>query len=129
MKAGSFKGLGFVSLFLVAMSVALASSSRTGVLEGRVQVVRKGGANLAGVEDKVPYVGYPLAVFSTNGKTEVAQVTPDDEGRFHVSLPPGDYVLDVKQRGRLRVTARPFTVISGQTVRVDLTVESAVEPM
>jgi hypothetical protein len=135
MKGGGFKGLGFAWLSLVMMSVALAGSSNSGVLEGRIQILVKAGTNLAGVDDtsatkeKIPYVDSPLAVLSKNGKSEVAQVTPDSEGRFHLNLPAGDYVLDVKQRGRLRVTERPFTIISGQTVRVDLTVESAVEPM
>jgi hypothetical protein len=55
----------------------------------------------------------------------------DGEGRFHFSLPAGDYLLDVKRNGRnrLRVTARPFTVVAGQTVHVDLKLESPLEAL
>ncbi len=136
MTGRGFKRLGFASLLLVlTIAAALAGSSKSGVLEGRIEIQVSGGAPLAddisARKDKIPYVGYPVVVLSRDGKREVAQVAPDSEGRFHVDLPPGDYLLDVKQHGRnrLRSTARPFTVISGQTVRVDMTVESAVEPM
>lgn len=123
-----------VGLLLFAMSnVMPAASSSAGILEGRVQILRSGGANLADdtarKPEKVPLADYPLVVLSKDGKTEIARVASDSEGRFHVSLPAGDYVLDVKQHGRLRVTARPFTVSPGQTVRVDMTVESAVPPV
>ena len=43
-------------------------------------------------------------------------------------LPPGDYILDVLGRApkRIRAEAQPFTVVSGQTVRVDMNVDTGV---
>lgn len=127
--------LGAAVLLFVVIRVAVAGSSSTGILEGQVQILRSGGANLSddtsARKEKAPYSGAPLVVLSKDGKTEVSQILPDSDGRFHVNLPAGDYVLRLKQhgRGRLRAEARPFTIVAGQTVRVDMTVESAVPPM
>jgi hypothetical protein len=105
-------------------------------VEGQVRIVlSKGGAQLADDtspdKEKMPYADYPVLILSKDRKTEVAQVTPDADGRFRTSLPAGDYVLDVKRdrHHRLRVTARPFTVVGGQTVQVEMEIESAIEPM
>ena len=125
-----------VAMLFFALSHQMpAASSRPGILEGQVQILRSGGAHLAddagSAREKEPLADCPLVVLSKDGKTEIAQTVSDSEGRFRVSLPAGDYVLNAKQHGRnrLRMAARPFTVISGQSVRVDLTVESAVAPM
>jgi hypothetical protein len=122
------------ALGLIISPAALAGSG-TGTVEGRVQIARSGGAELADdtstEKQKAPLSDYPVVVLSKDGKKEISQVTLDSEGRFHLNLPAGDYLLDVKRNGRnrLRALARPFTVVVGQTVRVDLTVESAIEAM
>lgn len=126
---------GAALLFLLVSNIVQASSS-PGIVEGQVRVIlSKGGAHLADDtspnKEKTPYAEYPVLILSKDRKTEVAQVTPDSDGRFRTTLPAGDYVLDVKSdaRKRLRVTARPFTVVGGQTVQVDMEIESAIEPM
>jgi Carboxypeptidase regulatory-like domain len=124
-----------VTAFLFVMSYAVVFGSGTGVVEGRVQIAQSGGAHLAddtsAQKQKPPLTDYPVVVLSKDGKTEISQVAVDSEGRFHFNLAAGDYLLDVKRNGRsrLRVSARPFTVVAGQTVHVDLTVESAIEAM
>jgi hypothetical protein len=74
------------------------------------------------------YPDYPLVILSKAGQKEVARVTPDQEGNYRISLPPGDYILDVQARGHSNVRAepQPFTVVSGQTVHVDMNVSSGV---
>jgi hypothetical protein len=125
---------GAAILFLLVSNIMQASSS-PGVVEGQVRIVSKGGTHLAddtsSNKEKIPYADYPVLILSKDRKTEVAQVTPDAEGRFRTNLPPGDYVLDIKSeaRKRLRVTARPFTVVGGQTVQIDMEIESVIEPM
>ncbi|MFL6519388.1 MAG: hypothetical protein ACJ8NS_04145 [Chthoniobacterales bacterium] len=126
---------GAALLFLLVSNIIQASSS-PGIVEGQVRIVlSKGGAHLADDtsvnKEKIPYADYPVLILSKDRKTEVAQVTPDGNGRFRTNLPAGDYVLDVKRnaRHRLRVTASPFTVVDGQTVQVEMEIESAVEPM
>jgi hypothetical protein len=122
-------------LFLAVNNVLPASPPDSGVVEGQARVVLSKGTEpteeTSPKKEQVPYADYPVVVLSKDKKTEVAQVTLDREGRFRVNLPAGDYVLDVKRQGRkrLRVTAHPFTVVAGQTVRVDVEIESAIEPM
>jgi len=43
-------------------------------------------------------------------------------------LPPGDYVLDVQRRAPGHVRAKPqrFTVVSNQTVRVDMDIDTGI---
>ena len=119
----------------ISPAVLAGPGTGTGTVEGRVQITRSGGAELADdtstEKQKAPLTDYPVVVLSKDGKKEISQVALDSEGRFHLNLPAGDYLLDVKRNGRnrLRVLARPFTVVVGQTVRVDLTVESAIEAM
>ena len=74
------------------------------------------------------YADYPLIVLSQDRKKEVTRVTADGNGNYRAGLPPGDYVLDVQRRprGRVRATPQPFTVVSGQTVRVDMDIDTGV---
>jgi hypothetical protein len=74
------------------------------------------------------YTDYPLVVLSRDQKTEVAHVTPDENGNYRMDLPPGDYVLDVQNRRRRHVRATPqsFTVVSNQTVHVDMAIDTGV---
>ena len=124
-----------VSLLIVRSDVLVASSAIDGIVEGRVRVIQSGGAKLAddnlSQKEKVSYAGYPIVVLTQDRHAEVARVPVAEDGRFKLSLPAGQYVLDVKQEGpkKLRVDTRPFTVVAGQTVSVDIEIESAVEPV
>jgi hypothetical protein len=70
------------------------------------------------------YAEYPLIILSQDGKKEIAHVTADENGKYRVALPPGAYILDVQDRVAKRVRAKPqpFTVISNQTVHVDMNI-------
>ena len=72
------------------------------------------------------YAEYPLIVLSQDGKKEIARVTADENGNYRAALPPGDYILDVQDRAGKRVRAKPqpFTVVSNQTVRVDMNIDT-----
>jgi hypothetical protein len=61
---------------------------------------------------------------SQDGKKEIARVTADENGNYRISLPPDAYILDMKDRAakRIRAKPQPFTVVSNQTVRVDLSI-------
>jgi len=74
------------------------------------------------------YAEYPLIILSKDGKNEVARVTADKNGNYRAALPPGDYVLDVQRRAPGHVRAKPqrFTVVSNQTVRVDMDIDTGV---
>src|SRR5262249_2500650 len=59
-------------------------------------------------------------------KKEITQVTADKDGNYRVTLPPGDYILDVPRRkpGFVRATPQPFTIVSNHTVRVDMHIDT-----
>jgi hypothetical protein len=65
---------------------------------------------------------YPLVILSRDGQKEIARIAVDAEGNYHVALPPGDYILAVQGRARRHAHAppHPFTVVSSQTVHVDM---------
>src|ERR1044072_7222500 len=89
------------TLSCAASFVADASPSAMGVLEGQIDILQSGGANLADdvspEKKKAPCAACALVVLSKDGKTEIAQVPVNGDGQFRVGLPPGDYLLDEKQ--------------------------------
>ena len=120
------------SLFLALTQPAPIKAAPPGFLEGRLKVILSREVELA---DATPapataenYADYPLIVLSQDRKKEVTRVTADGNGNYRAGLPPGDYVLDVQRRprGRVRATPQPFTVVSGQTVRVDMDIDTGV---
>ena len=124
-----FKYLIAACISLVLAGMASTYATPQGFLEGHLKVV-----SLRAVEpsDEMPramvaprtYAEYPLVILSRDGKKESARVTADENGNYRVSLPPGAYILDVEGRGPKRLRARPqeFTVVSNQTVRVDMSI-------
>ena len=74
------------------------------------------------------YAEYPLIILMEDQKTEIACITADANGNFRVSLPPGNYVLDVQDRKRRHVRAIPqrFTVTSNQIGRVDMDIDTGI---
>jgi hypothetical protein len=121
--------------FLIAASLAVtAAVPNTGSVQGQVTVAVPRGTALSddasSQKEKIPYRDYPLVVRSSDGKTEIAQVSLDEEGKFQIDLPAGDYLLDMKHRRKgLRVMARPFKVVVGQTVRVNFEISQGLEVM
>ena len=74
------------------------------------------------------YAEYPLIIRSQHRGEEIARVMADEHGNYRVALPPGNYLLDVqgRARGHARAKVQPFTVISNQAVRVDMTVDTGI---
>ena len=72
------------------------------------------------------YAEFPLIVLSQDRKQQVARVTADGNGDYRIALPPGDYVLDVQGRGRVRAIPQSFKVVAGETVRVDMDIDTGI---
>jgi hypothetical protein len=117
-------------LFLISIGCVVSDNAvPPGFLEGHLKI-----ASLGAVEhsDEMPrqtvtpekYAQYPLMVLSQDGQKEIAPVIADGNGNYRVALPPGNYILDVQQRAakRLRTKPQPFSVVSNQTVHVDMNV-------
>ena len=111
-----------------------AAAPVAGIIEGQLKILSENGASLDGVsrkDEKAPCEKCALVILSKNDRSEIAQVTTDKEGRFRVSLPAGDYILELKRSGRIRLLGAPkeFTITAEKTVHVEMDVESAVSPM
>lgn len=120
-------------VFLLFAGSALIDAAPLGFMEGHLKIVSPKEVELA---DETPskmtaenYADYPLIILSRDGEKEIARVTADEGGKYRVALPPGNYVLDVQGRrpkGHLRAKQQPFTIISNQTVRVDMNIDTGI---
>ena len=118
-----------VCIFSVVTSTA---AEPPGFVEGRLKIISGKEVELA--EGNVPataaenYAQFPLIVLAEGGKKEIVRLTTDGNGKYRTALPPGDYVLDVQGRARshLRVKPKRFTIVSNQTVRVDMDIDTGV---
>lgn len=115
-----------------ADSIASDHEAPNGAVEGHFHIVSPQTVDLA--DGTLPtvtaetYAAYPLVVLSADGKKEIATVTADAKGNYRLSLPPGEYVLDVKDRVRKHVRAKPqkFTVTADHTVQVNLEMDTGI---
>ncbi len=120
----------YVSL-LLACSASIEATP-PGFMEGHLKIISLNEVELADGNTATPsaenYAVYPLIILSEEEKKEIARVTADENGNYHVALPPGNYVLDVERRTRGHVRAKPqqFTVVSNQTVRVDMDIDTGI---
>jgi hypothetical protein len=115
-------------IFLLAYSASI-NAAEQGFLEGHLKIIF---GMAVGPSDEMPrpeiapesYAEYPLVVLSQEEKKEIARVTADKKGDYRVALPPGNYVLDIQDRvaKQVRAAPQPFTVVSNQTVHVDMNV-------
>ena len=112
--------------------VAGTATELPGFVEGHLKIISGKEVELA--DGNVPaitaenYARFPLIVLSQGGGKEIARLTADGNGNYRTALPPGDYVLDVqgRARGHLRVKPKRFTIVSNQTVRVDMDIDTGV---
>jgi hypothetical protein len=120
-------------LFILIGSLPGSDPAPTGFVEGHVKIFPLSDVNLkddgnAAAVMEVPYAEYPLIVRSRDGQKEIARVSPDAEGNYRLTLPPGDYVMDVDRRehGHVRAKSQAFTIIANQTVRVDVNIDTGI---
>ena len=119
-------------VLIVISSVAASDPVLPGFVEGHVKVFPLSDVNPAAdgraaiTDSAVPYAEYPLLVLTRDGKKEITRVTPDQHGNYRIELPPGDYILGVEAHTPKRPKPRPFTVVSEQTVRVDMSVDTGI---
>jgi len=127
------KSLILSCVFLVTSGCLAADTAGLGFLEGHLRILAFEDVELA--EGNLPkfsagnYAEYPLIILNQDGKKEIARVTADGNGNYRLALTPGDYILDVQGRapkGHVRAKPQRFTVVSNQTVRVDMDIDTGV---
>jgi len=116
-------------IFLMLAGTASIQAAPQGFMEGHLKIVSPRAVEPS---DNMPrpavapetYAEYPLIVLSRDGEKEIARMTADENGNYRVALPPGAYILAVQDRTTKRVRGKrqPFTIVSNQTVRVDMNV-------
>jgi hypothetical protein len=119
-------------VLLPLLAIRAGDTANPGFLEGHLKITSLKEVELAGGNPRKytaeNYAEYPLVILSKDGQKEVARMNADQEGNYRVSLPPDDYVLDVQGRrpGGVRAKPQPFTVLSGQIVRVDMNIDTGI---
>ena len=110
---------------------ASTKAAPQGFMEGHLKIVVIRAVEPDNMPQSAPetYAEYPLIILSQDGKREIARLTADKSGNYRVALQPGDYILALQERSaeeraaeRIQANPQPFTVVSNQTVRVDMTI-------
>jgi hypothetical protein len=120
------------AFLMLVIGAASSDGLPSGVMEGHLKIVSLKEVELA--DGNAPavtaetYSEYPLIILNREKKKEITRVTADRNGNYRVTLPPGNYVLDVRGRAPGHVRAKPqlFTVVSNQTVRVDMDIDTGI---
>ena len=114
--------------FLLVYSASI-NAAEQGLLEGHMKIIFGMAVGESGEMPRAEgapesYAQYPLIILSQAERKEIARVTADEKGNYRVALPPGNYVLDIQDRvaKHVRAAPRPFTVVSNQTVHVDMNI-------
>ena len=119
------------AFLMLVIGVASSDGLPSGVMEGHLKIVSlkevelaDGNAHAVTAET---YSEYPLIILNRE-KKEITRVTADMNGNYRVTLPPGNYVLDVQGRapGHVRAKPQPFTVVSNRTLRVDMDIDTGI---
>ena len=119
-------------LLIAALGSTGQKTADLGWLEGHLHITVSRGAEPTDAAPPVltpqTYAEYPLVVLTPNREQVVARFTADANGNYRATLPPGQYVLDVQDRVRkhLRAKPQPFTVTSHETVHVDMEMDTGI---
>src|ERR1700745_746088 len=118
-----------VCIFLMLTGTASIKAAPQGFMEGHLKIVVIRAVETNNIPPRENYAEYPLIILTQEGKREIARLTADKSGNYRVALPPGTYILALQERlgeerasERIHANPQPFTVVSGQTVRIDMTV-------
>src|SRR5881394_3902154 len=118
-------------IFLTLAGTASVKAAPQGFMEGHLKIVVIRAVEPDNMPQPAPetYAEYPLIILSQDGNREITRLTADKSGNYRVALPPGAYILAVQERPaeehaaeRIHANPQPFTVVSNQTVRVDMSI-------
>jgi hypothetical protein len=116
-------------IFLTLVGTASIQAAPQGFMDGHLKIVVIRAVEPDNIPPPENYSEYPLIILTQEGKREIARLTADKSGNYRVALPPGAYILAVQERSgeeraaeHIHANPQSFTVISNETVRVDMTI-------
>jgi hypothetical protein len=116
-------------IFLMGGTASIKAAPPQGFLEGHLKIVVIRPVESDNIPAPENYAEYPLIILTQEGKREIARLTADKSGNYRVALPPGAYILALQERSgeeraaeRIHANPQLFTVVSNQTVRIDMTI-------
>ncbi len=119
-------------VLLGALLVACAPTPAPGQLEGHVTIgpltpVEKAGETPAPIPPEV-CTARAVEVFKADAKALAAHVQVGPDCTYRVTLAPGSYVVDIAHTGidRARDLPRKVTIASGQTVQLDVDIDTGI---
>lgn len=110
----------------IRFGTVVSESGKTATLQGQMSIgpicpVERQGEPCNPTAEM--YAARKISVFSSNGKTLIATITPDKEGKFKITLPEGKYVLSMRQSGVGSISGLPATVTIKSTAPVTLSID------
>ena len=118
MKKDNYKRI-LVVILLTCLAVMSGCDSKKalveGILEGTISIgpicpVETIPPDPACLPTAETYKAYPVNVFTSDGKTKVAQLLPSLDGSYSSELPPGDYLI-VLERAKNNIGGSNLPVI------------------
>lgn len=103
-----------------------------GYLQGHVSIgplrpVEKAGEPAPTVPPQV-YAARQIIIYHPDGQTVVTRLKLDDQGNYHVTLAPGEYVVNMVRVGIDRAGGLPaaITIQSGVTQTLDISIDTGI---
>ena len=116
---------------MIALSGCAQQSSGTGTLTGNVSIgplCPVEPCNVSPDRLAAAYAARPVTISLPDGNV-VTTVVADPVTGYSVPLPPGSYVVDIPSQGRIggsRDLPKTVTIRSGETVRLDIAVDTGI---
>lgn len=121
----------FITWYGMILTCGCSGQPGEGGLEGRVTI-----GPLCPVEPcnatqetiSAAYAARKVIVYDTDGATVVRTLSIDPDKGYRTTLPPGEYVIDIARTGidRSNDVPRQVTIRTGETVRVDITMDTGI---
>ena len=125
----------FLLIFLIGILLINGCVPQTpakGFLEGKITI-----GPLCPVERFPPdprcqpteetYKAWPIAIWTPDKKTKVAQLTPHLDGTYTITLSPGDYLMDLEKQPMFgKKLPTTFTITAGKTTILPIDIDTGI---
>ena len=110
-------------------------TSEKGFLEGKIVIgplcpVERNPPDPACLATEETYKAWPVAVWTTDKRSKVAQIETDPEGSYRIELSAGDYVIDLEKQKRFGIGGNnlPATIKirSGETTTFNINIDTGI---